>query len=230
MIWGDSVDPCPEIITPKMTTVRNFIQSLIKPSHLRFLMALSQRIDRVTDVIGSWSTWLVLATIAVGFYNVVARYIGRLVGLKLSSNALIELQWYLFSMMFFCGFAYILKHAENVRVDFLYSNWTERQRSLVDFWGTVLFLIPFCILGWCVAIDPVLDSWGYLPDGTWGTWEVSPDADGLPRAPIKTMILFAFVTLLAQAVSQAIKYLAVLKGYATAAAILQPDVEKLPLE
>ncbi len=193
-------------------------------------MVLSQRIDRITDVIGSWSTWLVLATIGVGFYNVVARYVGRLVGLKLSSNALIELQWYLFSMMFFCGFAYILKHAENVRVDFLYSNWTERQRALVDFWGTVLFLIPFCIVGWCVAIDPVLDSWGYLPDGTWGMWEVSPDADGLPRAPIKTMILFAFVTLLAQAISQAIKYLAVLKGYATASEILQPDVEKLPLE
>lgn len=100
----------------------------------------------------------------------------------------------------------------------------------MDLIGTVFFLIPFCILGLCVTIDPVLDAWGYLPDGIWGSWEWSPDADGLPRAPIKTMILFAFGLLLAQAVSQAIKYVAILKGYATAAEILQPDVEKLPLE
>ena len=171
-----------------------------------------------------------LLTIAVGFYNVMARRIGREIGVQLSSNALIELQWYLFSLMFFCGFAYILKHGENVRVDFLYANWTEKQRALVDFIGTVFFLIPFCILGWCVTIDPVLDSWGYMPDGTWGTWEMSPDADGLPRAPIKSTILFAFVTLLAQSASQAIKYLAILKGYGTAAEILMPDMENLPLE
>ena len=191
---------------------------------------LSRKIDRITDIIGSWSTVLVLLTIAVGFYNVIARYIGRFVGIQLSSNALIELQWYLFSLMFFCGFAYILKHGENVRVDFLYANWTEKQRALVDFIGTVFFLIPFCILGLCVTIDPILDSWGYMPDGTWGTWEMSPDADGLPRAPIKSTILFAFVTLLAQSASQAIKYLAILKGYGTAAEILMPDMENLPLE
>jgi TRAP-type mannitol/chloroaromatic compound transport system permease small subunit len=206
------------------------VRNLIKDSHIRFLMLLSRKIDRVTDTIGSWSTWLVLATIATGFYNVLARFIGRHIGVKLSSNALIELQWYLFSMMFLCGFAYILKHGENVRVDFLYSKWNEKQRALVDFWGTMLFLIPFCILGWCVTIDPVLDAWGYLPDGTWGSWEVSPDADGLPLAPIKSVMLFGFLTLFAQAISQAIKYLAVLKGYGTEAEILTPDIENLPLE
>jgi TRAP-type mannitol/chloroaromatic compound transport system permease small subunit len=193
-------------------------------------MTLSRRIDRMTDIIGSWSTGLVLVTIAVGFYNVVARYVGRLIGIQLSSNGFIELQWYLFSMMFLCGFAYILKHGENVRVDFLYSEWTEKQRAWVDLLGTLLFLIPFCILGWCVTIDAVLDSWGYLPDGTWGSWELSSDADGLPRAPIKTMLLFGFVTLLAQAISQAIKYLAIVKGYGTEAEILTPDIENLPLE
>lgn len=206
--------------------MRNFI----KPSHIQFLLILSRRIDRITDIVGRLSTWLVLLTIAIGFYNVIARYIGRFIGIQLSSNALIELQWYLFSMMFLCGFSYILKHGENVRVDFLYSNWTEKHRALVDLIGTLLFLIPFCILGWCVTIDLVLDSWGYLPDGTWGSWELSSDADGLPRAPIKTMVLVGFVLLLAQAISQAIKYLAVFKGYGTEAEILTPDIENLPLE
>jgi TRAP-type mannitol/chloroaromatic compound transport system permease small subunit len=199
-------------------------------SFIRLLIKLSQAIDKVTDFIGSSTTWIVILTVGVGFYNVLARYIGRFIGLKLSSNTLIELQWYLFSLMFFLGFAYVLKHGANVRVDFLYANWSEKRRALVDFLGTVFFLIPFCILGIWVTIDPVLQSWGLSPDGTWGTWEVSPDADGLPRAPIKTVIIIAFITLLAQSISQAIKYLAVLKGYTQIARAIQGDSEQLPLE
>lgn len=90
---------------------------LLNPSHIRALLKLSQAIDTVSDAIGKLSGWIVILTIAVGFYNVTARYLGRLIGLKLSSNALIELQWYLFSLMFFFGFAYILKQAANVRAN-----------------------------------------------------------------------------------------------------------------
>ncbi|PSB50128.1 C4-dicarboxylate ABC transporter substrate-binding protein [Chroococcidiopsis cubana CCALA 043] len=194
------------------------------------LIKLSQAIDRVTDVIGSSGIWLVILLIAIGFYNVVARYIGRAIGIRLSSNTLIELQWYLFSLMFFLGFAYILKSGANVRVDILYTRWSEKRRALIDFLGTVFFLIPFCVLGIWVSINPVLQSWGLLPDGTWGSWELSSDADGLPRAPIKTTIIVAFATLLAQGVSQAIKYLAILKGYTQVAQTIQEDAEQLPLE
>jgi TRAP-type mannitol/chloroaromatic compound transport system permease small subunit len=200
-----------------------------KPSHIRALLKLSQAIDTVSELIGRLSGGIVILTIAVGFYNVLARYIGRLIGLKLSSNALIELQWYLFSLMFFLGFAYILKQGVNVRVDFLYANWSEKRRALIDFLGTVFFLIPFCILGIWVSFNPVLQSWGLLPDGSWGRWEVSSDADGLPRAPIKTALIVAFVALLAQAISQAIKYLAILKGY-THVAPTPENIHQLPLE
>ncbi len=206
------------------------MHTFLKPSHIRALLKLSQAIDRVTDVLGRFSAWMVILTIAVGFYNVVARYIGRLIGLKLSSNALIELQWYLFSLMFLPGFSYILKHSANVRVDFLYAHWSEKRQAMVDFLGTVFFLIPFCVLGIWVSANPVLQSWGYLPDGSWGSWELSPDAEGLPRAPIKTMLIVAFALLLAQAISQAIKYLAILKGYTQGAQIIQSDVEQVPLE
>lgn len=206
------------------------MQIFVKPSHIRLLLRLSQIIDRITEVIGGLSSWMVILAVAVGFYNVIARYIGRLIGIKLSSNALIELQWYLFSIMFFLGFAYILKHAANVRVDFLYTNWSPKRQALVDFLGTVFFLIPFCLLGIWVSINPVLQSWGQLPDGTWGAWEVSSDADGLPRAPIKTMIIVSFALLLAQAISQAIKYLAILKGYTQVTQIMQEETEQLPIE
>ena len=183
----------------------------------------------MTEKIGRLSDWIVILTIAVGFYNVTVRYLGRFIGLRLSSNAFIELQWYLFSLIFFLGFAYILKHGANVRVDFLYTNWSDKRRSLVDLLGTTLFLIPFCIMGIYVTINPVLLSWGRLPNGTWGTWELSPDADGLPRAPIKTMIVVAFVMLLAQGISQAIKYFAIVMGYAQPAQVIKPS-EQLPIE
>jgi len=177
------------------------------------LLKISQFIDNCADKLGWLSNWLVLLTIGVGFFNVVARYMGRFIGIQLSSNALLEMQWYLFSLTFLSGFVYILRHGENVRVDFFYANFSEKKRALVDFFGTILFLIPFCLIGIWVLINPVLQSWGRLSDGTWGTWEISSDANGLPRAPIKTMVPIGLLLLLIQSISQAIKYLAVISGY-----------------
>jgi TRAP-type mannitol/chloroaromatic compound transport system permease small subunit len=205
-------------------------RNVIKPSQMRVLLKLSRGIDALTEIVGTLANWVVIFTVAVGFYNVVARYIGRFIGVQLSSNTFIELQWYLFSIMFFLGFPYILKHNVNVRVDFLYGNWSERRRAWIDLIGTVLFLIPFCILGIWVTLNPVLLSWGRLPDGSWGNWEISSDAGGLPRAPIKTMIIVAFVLLLLQALSQAIKYLAIVMGYSSVTQILAADTEQVPFE
>jgi TRAP-type mannitol/chloroaromatic compound transport system permease small subunit len=177
------------------------------------LLKFSQFIDSCADKLGWLSNWLVLLTIGVAFFNVVVRYLGRFIEVQLSSNALLELQWYLFSLTFLLGFVYILRHGENVRVDFLYTNMSEKRRALVDIVGTILFLIPFCILGIWVTFNPILQSWGRSSDGSWGSWEISSDANGLPRAPIKTMIPVALLLLLLQSISQAIKYLAVLLGY-----------------
>jgi TRAP-type mannitol/chloroaromatic compound transport system permease small subunit len=174
------------------------------------LLRVSRAIDALIEWIGNLLPYLVIVMIAAGFYNVVARYLGRFVGARLTNNSAIEIQWYMYSVLFFLGFAYILKHNLNVRVDFLYAKWSPRRRAWIDLLGTLLFLIPFCILGIYVTISPVMSSWGRLPNGTWGTWEISPDPDGLPRAPIKSMIIVAFVLLLIQAISQVIKYLAVL--------------------
>lgn len=176
---------------------------------MQTLLRISDAIDAVNEWIGSKTAYIVIAMIAIGFVNVIARYVGRFVGARLTSNVIIELQWYLFSIMFFLGFAYILKHNLNVRVDFWYANWPARRRALVDLGGTILFLIPFCIMAIIVTYNPVMFSWGRLANGNWGTWEVSPDPEGLPRAPIKSMIIVAFALLLLQALSQTIKYLAV---------------------
>ncbi len=194
---------------------------------MRWLLNISRLIDGVTERVSKVAEWLVLLVIAVGFYNVLGRYIGRFIGVKLASNSFIETQWYLFSLIFFLGFAYILKHDINVRVDFLYSKWSEKRKALVDFLGTMFFLIPFCIMGMYVAFRPVLFSWGLRPNGSWGRWELSPDPGGLPRAPIKTMIIVAFALLLLQAVSQAIKYLAVMRGHREVVGVIKADAESM---
>jgi len=193
---------------------------------IKKLLKVSQSIDKFTDKLGWLSQWFVLLTVGVGFFNVVARYLGRFIGTQLSSNALIDLQWYLFSLTFLSAFAYILRHGENVLVDFLYSQWGEKRKALIDFLGTILFLIPFCILGIWVTFNPILQSWGRLSDGSWGNWELSPDADGLPRAPIKTMLPLGLFLLLLQSISQAIKYLAIILGYEEVAEQIRLEISE----
>ncbi|MBE7472762.1 MAG: C4-dicarboxylate ABC transporter substrate-binding protein [Anaerolineae bacterium] len=192
---------------------------------MKALLMFAHWIDGLTERVGGLANWIVIIVVVVGFYNVVARYLGRFVGMRLSSNIFIELQWYLFSLIFFFGFAYILKHGVNVRVDFLYTNWSEKQKAWVDFLGTLLFLIPLCLIGIYVTYNPVMTSWGRLPNGNWGTWEVSPDPEGLPRAPIKTMIIVAFALLLLQSVAQAIKHWAVIQGRTEIADQIRAEVE-----
>ena len=179
---------------------------------MRTLLKFSQIVGDVSQRLGSVSMYLVIVTFVVGFLNVVLRYVGRFIGVRLTSNLFIELQWYLYSLIFFFGFAYILKNNLNVRVDFWYAKQSRKRQATIDFIGHLVSLIPFCIIGIMVAVNPVLRSWGLLPDGTWGTWELSPDPSGLPRAPIKTMIILAFITLFIQGIGELIKLIAILRG------------------
>jgi len=168
------------------------------------LLRIARWIDQLSEALGKVAIYLTLLLVAIGFYNVAARYVGRFIGQNLSSNSFIETQWYIFSVIFFLMFAYNLRHDVNVRVDFLYARWSGRRRTWADLLGTLLALIPFCILGIWMTVTPVLFSWRL--------WEMSPDPGGLPRAPIKTFILVAFSVLLLQAIAQAIKYIAILTG------------------
>lgn len=178
----------------------------------RLLQAYVRAIDRLTEFLGSLSMYLVIILLVIGFANVVLRYAGRLVGVRLTSNAVIELQWYLYTLIFFLGFAYILKNNINVRVDFWFGKQSQKRKALIDLIGHAIALFPFTIIALWVTVNPVLTSWGRRPNGTWGTWEVSPDPSGLPRAPIKSMILVAFVTLLLQAIAEIIKLVAVYRN------------------
>lgn len=170
---------------------------------LKVLLRVSGLLDSLSERVGGVSVYLVIVTVAIGFYNVLVRYIARFIGVQLSSNLFIEMQWYLYSLVFFLGFAYILKNGINVRVDFIYANWSRKRQAMLDFWGHLFLLVPYCVIGIWVTVHPVMTSWRQ--------WEMSPDPDGLPRAPLKTMIIVAFVLLLLQAISELIKLYAVLR-------------------
>ncbi len=164
---------------------------------MKKILQIANAIDIINEWIGRITYWLVLLMVAVGAWNVFGRYIGRIIGTNLTSNALIEIQWYLFDLLFLFGAAYALKYNEHVRVDIFYKGWSRRRQALANFLGNILFLIPFsCLI--------IYYSWGTVIN-SWKIWEMSPDPGGLPRYPIKTAIVIAFILLILQGISEAIK-------------------------
>lgn len=171
---------------------------------MRQLLGFSRRIDAVTAFVGRMMSWVAIALITIGVYNVLARYIGAHLGMQLSSNALIEAQTQAFDLIFLLGAAYLLQHDGHIRIDFAYATASARLRAWIDVLGGVLLLLPFC----CVVL---WYSWGYVAR-SWNRLEVSPNPGGLPLYPIKTVILLAFALLLLQGVSEVIKRAAWLRG------------------
>ncbi len=166
------------------------------------LLTLSRGIDWLTTQFGRLAGLLVLLMVGFGAFNAVARYVGRFTETQLSSTALVEGQWYLFSLVFLLAAAYTLKRDQHVRVDVLYGRLGPRAQAGIDLAGTVLFLLPFCVFALWVSFPTVRNSWSVL--------EVSPDPGGLPRYPIKSAILVSFTLLALQGISELIKKLAIL--------------------
>lgn len=171
---------------------------------MKSLLSFARFADRLAELEGKLASFLVLLVVVVGFYNVATRYVGRFIGLQLASNSYIELQEHLFSAVFLLGFAYILKHHVNVRVDFFYTRWPIQSRAWVDLLGTVLVLIPLCILGMFVTWNPLIRAWRVM--------ETSGDAGGLIQAPVRTLLFGSFILLLLQSIAQSIKYWAATQG------------------
>ena len=169
------------------------------------LLRFSAAVDRLNDRIGNWIQWLTLFMVIVGAVNALLRYATRYAGVSLSSNAFIDLQWYMFSLVFLLGAAWGVNHGAHVRVDVMYERLSARTQAVIDLLGTVLFLVPFSLVMLYVSWPPVRNSWSIR--------ETSPDPGGLARYPIKTVILICFALLVLQGLSEAIKKVAVLTGH-----------------
>ena len=157
----------------------------------------------MTGGLGRFISWMALLMVLIGAYNAIARYLGRFIGVNLSSNLYLELQWYLFSLIFLLGAGFALRENAHVRVDVVYGRLRARARAAINVVGAVLMLLPFSIFVLWVSWPSIRNSWAVR--------EASPDPGGLPRYPLKAVIIVAFVLLLAQGVSEFLKDLAVLR-------------------
>ncbi|MGB3387484.1 MAG: TRAP transporter small permease subunit [Pseudaminobacter sp.] len=163
------------------------------------LIALSSAIDRFNSFIGRWIAWLILAAVLVSAGNAVIRKI-----FSMSSNAWLELQWYLFGAAFLLAAAYTLRDNEHIRVDILYGMFSRRTQHLIDLFGHVFFLMPFTLLMMFYLFPYVSLSYR--------SGEMSTNAGGLILWPAKSLLLISFIMLVVQGVSEIIKKIAILRG------------------
>ncbi len=180
------------------------------------LLRAAHAIDALNEGVGRAASWLAVAMVLIGAWNAVARYLGRFIGMNLSSNAYIELQWYLFSIIFLLAAAYALKVDAHVRVDVLFSRWSERTRAWINIAGTALLLLPFCGFALWLSIPAVRNSWAIR--------EMSNDPGGLPRYPLKTLIPICFVLLALQGIAEIIKEAHRLRQHAAGTGPAHPHV------
>ena len=167
---------------------------------MRPLLALSTAIDLLNEKLGSVCNWLVLAACVVSAVNAMIRY-----AYGYSSNSWLELQWYMFAVFIMFGASYTFKKNEHVRVELLYLMLSERGQLWLDMIGTLFFLIPACLLLSYL-------SWPFFIQA-YEVGEISSNAGGLIRWPIKAVVPVGFVFLALQGVSEVIKRIAALKGY-----------------
>ena len=163
------------------------------------LLAASRAIDAFSEVIGKTLLWLVLISTLVSAGNAIVRY-----GLNMSSNAWLEIQWYMFAAMFLLSAGYAMRHNQHVRVDLFYHRYSERTQAWVDLVGTAVFLIPTSLIMLYLSIPNVLNSFRIQ--------EHSPDAGGLLRWPVKVLVPIGFALLTIQAISELFKRVGILSG------------------
>ncbi len=163
------------------------------------LLALSDRIDRINRFIGTKISWLILVAILISAGNAIIRK-----SFDISSNAWLELQWYLFGTVFLLAAAYALLCNDHIRIDVLSSALSKRARDWIDLICHLVFLLPFAVLMVYLSAPWVLKA---IAEN-----EMSPNAGGLIRWPAKSMLLIGFALLTLQAVSEIIKRWAVILG------------------
>jgi TRAP-type mannitol/chloroaromatic compound transport system permease small subunit len=163
------------------------------------LLVLSRGIDWISTQLGVIANWLVLLACLVSAGNATLRYI-----FHIGSTGWLEIQWYMFAGMVLLGAPYTLLLNEHVRVDLMYSLASPRARLWIDVFGILVFLLPMCVL-------LMYFTWPWFV-GSWSIGEVSPNAGGLIRWPVKLLLPVGFCWMAMQGISELIKRVASLLG------------------
>ena len=176
---------------------------------MQFLLSLSRGIDRFSEWIGKSVAWFVLFAVVISAVNAIIRR-----GFNMSSNAFLEIQWYLFAAVFLLASGYTMMRQEHVKIDVLSGRFSKRTQIWIDVFGYIVFLTPMCLA--------VL--WYGIPFFTraLASGEMSNNAGGLIRWPVYLMMPLGFALLWLQGISELIKRLGFLQGL-----IEDPTVKKI---
>lgn len=163
------------------------------------VLAIASGIDRITAAVGRAVGWLILLAIVVSAGNAIVRK-----AFNMSSNTWLELQWYLFGAAFMGAAAYTLQQNEHIRIDIIYGAFSRRVQHWIDLLGHLFFLLPFvALMAWMM----VPYAWAAFQSG-----QISTNAGGLLIWPARALLAAGFVLLLAQALSEIVKKIAVMRG------------------
>ena len=163
------------------------------------LLSLSRLIDRFTSWVGRWVAWLVLAAVLISAINAAVRKL-----FNTSSNAYLEIQWYLFAAVFLLAAGYTLMRQEHVRIDVISSRFSKRTQIWIDIVGLTLFVLPLVVTVVRLSLPLVIRAYEMN--------EYSQNAGGLIRWPVFAILPLGFFLLGIQAVSELIKRIAFLRG------------------
>lgn len=166
---------------------------------MQSLLKLSQGIDALNSWIGKRLSWLILVAVLVSSVNATVRKL-----FDESSNAWLELQWVLFSIVFLLCAPWTLLSNEHIRIDIINSFWPKKVRDTIDVIGHAFFLLPLTIVMIITSVPFFLRSYDIN--------EQSGNAGGLPQWPAKSLIMIGFSLLLIQAISELIKRIAIMRG------------------
>jgi TRAP-type mannitol/chloroaromatic compound transport system permease small subunit len=166
---------------------------------MQFLLLLSRKIDRLNDLIGSASSWALLAAVLICTGNAFARYT-----INDSSNGWMEIQWYLFAAVFLLAAPYTLRRNEHVRIDVITGRFSKRTQVWIDLFGFVFFLMPMAGLILYLGIPYAVHAYTRQ--------EMSSNAGGLIEWPAKILIPLGFMLLVLQGLSEIIKRVGYLRG------------------
>ena len=163
------------------------------------LLSLSTLIDKINERVGKGAFWLVLLMTIISAGNAVVRFI-----FDYSSNGLLEIQWYLFAAIFLLCSPYTLQKNEHVRIDVISGKFSPRGLAIIDIIGTLFFLLPMVVLVLWLSLPLVANSYRI--------GEISANAGGLIRWPVKALLPIGFLLLALQGISELIKRIAFLQG------------------
>ncbi len=182
------------------------------------LYRLRVAIEAVTTFTGKISWILVWVVFVLGFFNVVTRYVARFIERDIIVGEIFDLQWMVFGALFLLGLNYGVREGVNPRIDFWWADFPKRRKAIIDLVVHTFLFLPFLVMAIQVLWGWALSGMGRSFDGTWSTWKVweiweqSADAGGLPRGPIKLLILIGFILMAAQIVAEIVKQILVLVG------------------